>query len=189
MPEEGMTMNETDEPRAAGKVVIEALDRHEKALVLYTTQILGDLERARDVVQDAFLKLCNQDPPPQALREWLFTVCRNRAFDVLRKEKRMAFGTESEPATQQVDRAEGPADLADRNDRLRNVLDEVSRLPERDQEILRLKFQQGLSYREIGKVTGLSISHVGVILHEALGSLRSRLDGSRALQPRMGGES
>ena len=139
-------MNERSEPGPAGRLVIEALDRHEKALVLYTTQILGDLERARDVVQDAFLKLCTQDAPPEALREWLYTVCRNRAFDVLRKEKRMAFGAENEPAIRQIDGAAGPAELADRRDRLSDVLAEVSRLPERDQEILRLKFHLTLLF-------------------------------------------
>src|SRR4051812_5077506 len=60
-------------------------------LTRYATRLLGDSERARDVVQDTFVKLMAQ--PTEAINghavEWLFTVCRHRALDVLRKEGRM----------------------------------------------------------------------------------------------------
>ena len=45
-------------------------------------------------------------------------------------------------------------------------------LSERDREIVSLKFAGGLSYKEIADVTKLSVSHVGVILHEALKKVR-----------------
>jgi len=49
--------------------------------------ITGDIEQAREVVQDTFLKLCRQKPAQirNYLAQWLYTVCRNRALDVLRK--------------------------------------------------------------------------------------------------------
>src|SRR4051812_12624982 len=61
-------------------------------LIRYATRLLGgDADRARDVVQDTFVKLVAQ--PAEAVNghavEWLFTVCRHRALDVLRKEGRM----------------------------------------------------------------------------------------------------
>src|SRR3954449_2114908 len=60
-------------------------------LTRYAARILGDPDRARDVVQDAFIKLMAQ--PAEAIDghavEWLFTVCRNASLDVLRKEGRM----------------------------------------------------------------------------------------------------
>ena len=43
----------------------------------------------------------------------------------------------------------------------------VEELPDRQQEILRLKFQGGLSYKEIADVMDLTISHVGVLIHNA----------------------
>ena len=61
-------------------------------LTRYATRLLhGDADRARDVVQDTFVKLMGQTPEAvdgHAV-EWLFTVCRHRALDVLRKEGRM----------------------------------------------------------------------------------------------------
>src|SRR3954447_7360827 len=75
-----------------GPWVRAAVDRFEGPLTLYAARLLGDAEAARDVVQETFLRLCVQDRGPVEghLAEWLFTVCRNKALDVLRKEGRMA---------------------------------------------------------------------------------------------------
>src|SRR4030095_3702150 len=72
--------------------IAEALDRHEKHLVRYATSILGDMERAREVGQETFLPLCQENPASigSHLAQWLFTVCRNLAFDVRKKETRMS---------------------------------------------------------------------------------------------------
>ena len=69
-----------------------AVGRFEGPLTLYAARLLGDAETARDVVQETFLRLCVQDRArvERHLAEWLFTVCRHRALDVLRKEGRMS---------------------------------------------------------------------------------------------------
>src|SRR5437899_2147052 len=74
------------------------LERYEGPLTRYAAQITGSVERARDVVQDTFLKLCGQEPDQveSYLDEWLFTVCRNRALDVQRKENRMTAMADEE---------------------------------------------------------------------------------------------
>src|SRR5690349_5884854 len=68
-----------------------ALRRHEANLIRYSTWILGDIERAREIVQEAFLRLCREDPQRigDHVPQWLFTVCRNLAFDVRKRENRM----------------------------------------------------------------------------------------------------
>ena len=50
----------------------------------------------------------------------------------------------------------------------------VATLPARQQEVLQLKFQNDLSYQEISEITKLSVSHVGVLIHTALKTLRVR---------------
>ena len=76
----------------ASSLVPAAVARHQAPLLRYATRLLGgDADRARDVVQDTFVRLMAQ-PPAQVdghVAEWLFTVCRNRTHDVLRKEGRM----------------------------------------------------------------------------------------------------
>src|SRR5258708_38350977 len=80
------------EPLTGGSSwVRSAVSRFEGPFTLYAARLLGENERARDVVQDTFLRLCVQDrfKVEDRLAEWLFTVCRNRALDILRKERRM----------------------------------------------------------------------------------------------------
>lgn len=55
------------------------------------------------------------------------------------------------------------------------VMGALENLPERQQEILRLKFQSGLSYQEIARVMDLSVGNVGFIIHTALKTLRVRM--------------
>ena len=50
----------------------------------------------------------------------------------------------------------------------------VATLPPRQQEVLQLKFQNDLSYQEISEITRLSVSNVGVLIHNALKTLRAR---------------
>lgn len=57
------------------------------------------------------------------------------------------------------------------------LLKQLAALPDRQQEILRLKFSGGLSYKQIAEVTGLTVSNVGVILHTAIGKLRKQMLG------------
>jgi RNA polymerase sigma-70 factor (ECF subfamily) len=68
-----------------------------------------------------------------------------------------------------------PASLAELRDTSRVVLLALEQLPEKQQEVVRLKYQNELSYREISQVTGLSVSNVGFILHAALKSIREKL--------------
>ena len=50
----------------------------------------------------------------------------------------------------------------------------LATLPPRQQELLQLKFQNDLSYQEISEITELSVSNVGVTIHNALKTLRQR---------------
>jgi RNA polymerase sigma-70 factor (ECF subfamily) len=153
-----------------------AMERHESALIRYAASILGDAERAREVVQDTFLKLCSATPEKIRghLAQWLFTVCRNRAFDVRQKDGRMSPLTEIDLETRPQP---GPRPLAalEQQEQLERVMDLVSRLPEKEREVLTLKFQCDLSYREISEVTDLSVSHVGVLIHKGVRRIREQV--------------
>jgi RNA polymerase sigma-70 factor (ECF subfamily) len=156
--------------------IVSALTLYEGPLLRYASRLLGDVDRARDVVQDTFLRLCREDPAvlDGRLRPWLFAVCRNRALDVLRKEGRVQ-PLDEESLDAQPSPQPGPARLLERRDDLQAVLRTMATLPASQQEVLRLKFQAGLSYQEIAEVTGRSVSHVGVLLHDGLKSIREKI--------------
>src|SRR3954467_4672356 len=108
-------------------------------LTRYATRLLGDADRARDVVQDTFVKLMAQSP--EAINghavEWLFTVCRHRALDVLRKEgrvKRFEDG-EVEPVAAAEARPGRSLETAETHEKLIQM---IGQLPPNQQEVVRL---------------------------------------------------
>ena len=163
-------------PPARSAWVRAALDRYEAPLTRYAARITGDLDAARDVVQETFLRLCAENPAEldHRLAPWLFAVCRRRALDVRRKEKRMRPLTDTaEQARESRDPA--PSAAAERQDTSRQVLAVLGTLPENQQEVIRLRFQNGLSYKEISAVTSLTVGNVGFLIHTALQTLRNTL--------------
>ena len=152
--------------------VVDALELHEQALLRYARWLFGDLDSARDVVQDTFLRLCREDPGRVGdhLAPWLFTVCRNLAIDARKKAGRDAPLTTAEIAVE--------CDLDTRHD-TRQTLDHVfailDTLPRNQREVVHLRFQGGLSYRDISNVTGLSLGNVGFLLHTAVRAIRTRV--------------
>jgi RNA polymerase sigma-70 factor (ECF subfamily) len=153
-----------------------ALDEHEAPLLRYVASLTGDAESARDIVQDAFLRLCSQErgAVEKHLAQWLFTVARNRALDRLRKEGRLSPLTEG-VLEHRESPTPSPSSAAESRDSVRNVLALVDRLPPNQREVVRLKFQNQLSYQEISGMTALSVGNVGFLLHTALKTLRQQL--------------
>ena len=151
------------------------LARYEQPLIRYAAHITRDLERAREVVQDTFLKLYRHKSSLEDdhLAPWLYTVCRNRALDVRRKEKRMTGIDEARLQDIPV-RPEFPAAL-EQKEKLTEVLDVLGTLPANQQEVLRLKFQGDLSYREISRIANISVSNVGFLIHTGLKTIRETI--------------
>jgi RNA polymerase sigma-70 factor (ECF subfamily) len=148
------------------------LNEFEGPLIRYAARITGDLELARDVVQETFLRVCREDRKAVEghLARWLFHVCRNRALDVQRKEQRMSVATDLD--LHSLPGGAGPAELLAARETSSRLLSLLEVLPANQQEVIRLKFQNDLKYREIADVTGLSIANVGFLLHTGLKRLR-----------------
>lgn len=153
-----------------------AVAQFEGPLTSYATRLVGN-DRARDVVQDTFLKLCAQprEEIEERLGAWLFAVCRNRALDILRRDKRsrpLESGVEDRRASPEP----MPSELTELKEETRVALEFLLELPPKQQEVIRLKFKHGLSYREISEVTRLSVSNVGYLIHIGLKTIRLRMN-------------
>jgi len=161
---------------APGHWLRDAVDRFERPLLLYACRLLRDTDAARDAVQETFLRLCRQDPAnvEPRLAEWLFAVCRNLAIDLRRKESRMSAVDEILAETQPADSPQ-PLAEAEARDSSSLALHLLDRMPPNQQEVLRLKFQHGLSYKQISAVTGLSVTNVGFLIHTGLKTLRRQM--------------
>jgi len=175
-----------DDAQGRASWVMNALAEHEGALVSYAARLTHDVHGARDVVQEAFLRLCCESETRVGphVKAWLYTVCRRLAIDELRKERRMESGGEAvieKHAGAETD----PAGAAETRDEAARALTLLAGLPENQREVIDLKFRHGLLYREIAEVTGLSVGNVGFLIHTGLQTLRGRM--SRDVRGAAGG--
>lgn len=154
------------------------LDQYERPLTRYAARLVDDDDAARDVVQETFLRLCAEDRQDLngRIAPWLYAVCRSRAVDAKRKGSRMT--TVTDERLEECSSADSdPADVAQSREGGSKVTEMVALLPDNQQEVIRLRFTDGLSYKEIAEVTKLSVSNVGYLIHMAVKALRERLKG------------
>ena len=153
----------------------EIVHRFEIPLFQYAQRITGDRELARDVVQETFVKfqrngaLRREEEPAT----WLFTVCRNAALNVCRKERRMMYVDEEVIEARESEQPM-PFDQLEQKEATGFLLRIVGTLPPRQQEVIQLKFQNDLSYQQIAEIMQTTANNVGVLLHTALKTLRER---------------
>jgi RNA polymerase sigma-70 factor (ECF subfamily) len=153
-----------------------AIDQYQGRLIRFASRITGDVESGRDVVQDTFLRLCREDLDliRDHLPAWLFRVCRNRALDVRKKESPLQPLDHDGSSSLEEPGADAHA-LLEKGDDARRLLAAIGTLPPAQQEALRLRFQEELSYKEISAVTGHSVGSVGFLIHAGIKQLRERL--------------
>ncbi|MEM9367703.1 MAG: sigma-70 family RNA polymerase sigma factor [Planctomycetota bacterium] len=149
------------------------VDRHQGPLIAYARRMLGSGEAAEDAVQETFLRWfrSEQRPDREHAAPWLFRVCRNQIIDMQRKRKADLM----EHTETVTDPTPSPETIVANRESADQVARCVSDLTPRQQEVLQLRIQAGLSYREIADVTGLSVSNVGFHLHQAIKTLRQTL--------------
>lgn len=162
--------------------LLAALERFERPLIAFAKSVCGDIETARDAVQDTFLSLAKQPPEGdvESLAPWLFTVCRNRLTSLQRKNQRL-IPMETMTLPETADPAPSPAVAAENRETTTRLAQLIATLPARQQDLLRLKFHGGLSYRDIAAATGLTVTNVGTLLHQALDTLRRKYSAAETL--------
>jgi RNA polymerase sigma-70 factor (ECF subfamily) len=104
-----------------------------------------------------------------AFGTWLITIARNVAVDHYRQQRRHA--TLEEAAD--VPAGATPEELAEHHSDVEHLGRLLAVLPERERELLSLKYGAGLTNRAVARLTGLSESNVGTILHRTIAGLRA----------------
>src|SRR6266513_2693695 len=150
------------------------LRRFETPLLQYAKRITGNNEKARDVVQETFIKFQrNGTVASEKTATWLFTVCRNGALNVCRKERRIMF-VGDDIIESRADEQPMPFERIEQREASGFLMKILATLPARQQEVLQLKFQNDLSYQQIAEITKTTANSVGVLIHTALKTLRQR---------------
>lgn len=107
-----------------------------------------------------------------AFSTWLFTVARNVAVDHFRSERPTSPIEEAE----HLSGGPTPQDLAERRSDVEHLGRLLASRPDRERELLALKYGAEFNNREIARMTGLSESNVGTILHRAVEAMRADWD-------------
>jgi len=155
--------------------LLAALERYERPLIRYALGIVGEIHQARDVTQEVFIKLSRSlgTLDRERLAPWLFTVCRNRALDHQRKHQRM-IPMELETLDLEPSSTASPSAAMEEQEFNKQLLQWMGQLPEKQREALRLKFEGGLSYKEISDTLKTSVGNVGTLIHLGVTTLRER---------------
>jgi RNA polymerase sigma-70 factor (ECF subfamily) len=149
------------------EVLGQLFDEHAPALVLYARQWCGTPE---DVVQEAFLKLAAQQPPPEKPVPWLYRVVRNAALNAacaaLRRRRHEAAAAEGRPWFAQPDRTTLDVEAATAA---------LQSLPLEQREVIIAHLWGGLTFEQIGELTDTSASTAYRGYVAGLSALRDRL--------------
>lgn len=152
----------------------------ESPLLSYALRLTGARSTAEDVVQEAFMKLHAQFDTVRDPQRWLYRTVHNLALNQRRTAwKFVALNPPSTDDRPDSHDTPDPLPLPDeqiaRWEGIGSVRLSLDALDERSREVVRLKFHEDLSYKEISQRTGLKIGHVGYLLHHALKTLAAEL--------------
>lgn len=150
----------------------------EAPLLAYALRLLKEPAMAQDVVQEAFVRWHAEFETVRDPRRWLFRTVHNLALNQQRRDRKVIPLNPDEPGAAEIDLID-PLPLPDEQlARLESaglVRLSLATLDERGRELIRLKFQENLSYKEMSARTGLAAGHVGYLLHHALKAIQSEL--------------
>jgi RNA polymerase sigma-70 factor (ECF subfamily) len=149
-------------------------DYGQSALALLR-QALRDRSAVEDVYQQVLLEAWQRsptyDPTRASLRTWMATIARSRAIDHMRRR----VPEPTDPQSVHLCNREPAIDLVDRM-----ALDDLlQRLPDAEAVVVRLRFQIGLSQRQIALHTGVPLGTVKSRNASALRHLRDMLEAER----------
>jgi RNA polymerase sigma factor (sigma-70 family) len=149
--------------------------RHQRAVLARCLRVLRDHDEAADAAQNAMfsaLRALRSNAAPTHLRGWLLTIAHNEAVSLLRRSR----------PTEPLEAGNGGAgpgadEGAFERERLRQLVDDLNALPERQRGALLLREASGFSYRHIASVLGTSAGNARQTVHAARRNLHKRRVG------------
>lgn len=155
------------------------VDRYQARLLGFCRQMIGSTEDAEDVLQEVFVnayKAMMADNREINLRPWLYRIARNRSLNHLRKPKAVAQESmDMVPMTPEA----GTAEKVHNREEFRQLLQDVTKLPETQRAALLLREIDALSYEEIAEAMDTTVPSVKSLL------VRARISLAEASQARM----
>jgi RNA polymerase sigma-70 factor (ECF subfamily) len=155
----------------------EIYDTYSIKIYNYVYRRLGDVHLAEDITADVFVRMLEALQHKKfakiCLSAWLYRIAHNLIVDHFRRTSREELFSLDE---QLMAASLNTADAVKRRLAQQQLRAAISRLPETQQQVIMLKFVEGLSNAEVAQVLGKTNGAVKALQHRALASLRRILE-------------
>lgn len=177
----------------SGRAFHDLVRRFERPVLTVILRMVDDRQLAEDLAQETFVKAhraLDRYDPRRKLASWLFKIAHNTTIDHLRRRQLDTVPLEASTSDgeerweiHETPEDEAPDRRLEQREARSAVARALGRLKPTYREILLLRFQQGLAYREIAEVMGLEMNTVKVQLHRARKLLATELEGAGVVAP------
>lgn len=155
---------------------------HGKRVVGLLRNIVGDLQTAESLAQEAFFKAfrsMDRFKDGTNLKVWLFTIARNTALDHLRREKSSRVNpVDLNEVPEPVEPRDGPSAGLQKKEESERTREAIKTLPAGEREIVHLRIYEGLTWDAISDALAIPEATARARMNRALGRLRGVLGAS-----------
>ena len=159
-----------------GKAFDNIYRKYCRSIYHFVRQNISHVEDADELTQDIFVKLWQNSRKVEivSLKNYLFTLARGTIIDYIRKNVNRAV------FERLADDSDIAADNSDLDDKMATelLLEKISQyaqlLPERQREVYRLRWEEGLSRKDIASRMGITVTTVDLHLRKVVDNLRDK---------------
>ncbi len=155
----------------------ELVKKYQREIYSLACRMVSDLEEAKDLAQQAFMQAfihIRSFRQEAQFRTWLFRIAINQCYNFLKNRKKFGEPIDCDEVVLVGEDDSPEEDLVSKDER-RRVYDALEKLPPKQQAVLTLKVEQGLSYQEISEVLGGTPGAARVNYCQALKTLKKYL--------------
>ena len=157
---------------------IEIIRDYKDGLILYLNGYVHDIHDAEDLMEDTFVKIYAKRPvfsPKYSFKTWLYTIGRNVAIDYLRKERKKYIRSMDELSEIVADKTQLEYEYLKKEEKI-YLFEAMEKLNSDYRQTLYLKYLEGLSNDDIGKIMGKTRRQVENLLYRGKQALRNILE-------------
>jgi RNA polymerase sigma factor (sigma-70 family) len=164
-----------DMPADPTSLIEEAYNQYADAIFRHIYIRLRDRERAKELMQEAFIKAMNalkKNADIQNLRAFLYTISNNLIVDHVRRKKSMSLDELQESGYEPMGESETSLHTEMEG---RRVAELLGRLREEDRDLIVMRFVDNMKPQEIAEILRIAPNTISVRIHRALKELKSHL--------------